>query len=361
DFYIDKELWKDKRYFRCNSPFAMEAQWGANQTPVIGDHPPQSAAWGYCDRDYPREQIVSPYKFKTAKAHYEALLAEAKARGGPTQYTKATLPDWNGNYRRQYNKLYSWFDGAILQIPTYLSLLTPKYQQYYVQQMYHYGNTNASQWPGSYCWPEGFLRRLSYYGGITSNIMLTTEMMQDLRRGANAMISHIQFNRSFNESGAVPRLGADVPRWYGETIGFWDGDALITWTSNVQGWISHGAFEYSNQMQSVEIWTPFNGKDGKFQGLRHEVILYDPEALVEPVRIVHYMDKVRELNQGDPFEVAHCEQKIFPINGRATPVVPGQTIEFTLPDLYGRPWAQVWEKYFEQGMKRPAEVDLFHF
>ena len=31
----------------------------------------------------------------------------------------------------------------------------------------------------------------------------------------------------------------DVPRWYGETIGFWDGDTLITWTSNIQGWKVH--------------------------------------------------------------------------------------------------------------------------
>ena len=56
--------------------------------------------------------------------------------------------------------------------------------------------------------------------------------------------------------GAVPRLGADVPRWYGESIGFWDEDALITWTSNIQGWTVHGKFEFSSKMQSVEIYSP---------------------------------------------------------------------------------------------------------
>ena len=45
----------------------------------------------------------------------------------------------------------------------------------------------------------------------------------------------------------VLRLGPDVPQWFGETIGFWDGEALITWTSNIQGWISHGGFEFSNR------------------------------------------------------------------------------------------------------------------
>jgi hypothetical protein len=84
DFYEDRELWTDPRYFRCNSPQGIEAQWGALEAPTIGSRPPQSAAWGYCDRDYSREDLVSPYPFATAKAHYEAMLADAEARGGPT-------------------------------------------------------------------------------------------------------------------------------------------------------------------------------------------------------------------------------------------------------------------------------------
>ncbi len=43
---------------------------------------------------------MSPYPYKTAKEHYEALLAAAKAKGGPTVYTKATMPDWDGYYTR---------------------------------------------------------------------------------------------------------------------------------------------------------------------------------------------------------------------------------------------------------------------
>ncbi len=29
--------------------------------------------------------------------------------------------------------------------------------------------------------------------------------------------------------------------------------------------------------------------------------------------------------------------------------------------MYGRPWAQIWEKYWEQGMKKPDEEDPFDF
>jgi hypothetical protein len=49
------------------------------------------------------------------------------------------------------------------------------------------------------------------------------------------------------------------------------------------------------------------------------------------------------------------------VKGRATPVTAGQTIEYEVPDMFGRPWAQMWEKYFEQGMERPKEKDIFEF
>jgi hypothetical protein len=30
---------------------------------------------------------------------------------------------------------------------------------------------------------------------------------------------------------------------------------------------------------------------------------------------------------------------------------------YTVRDLYDRPWARIWEEYFEPGMSRPAEDD----
>jgi hypothetical protein len=160
----------------------------------------------------------------------------------------------------------------------------------------------------------------------------------------------------------VPRLGADVPRWYGETIGFWDGDTLITWTSNIQGWKVHAAFEYSNQMQTVEIYTPNRDADGNFLGLNHEAIFYDPEALVEPIRIVRNLVKLSDFDEGDPYVFIECTQTIYPIDGVATPVSPGQVIQYEVPDMYGRPWAHIWEEYWEKGMEKPDDDDdIFSF
>src|SRR5690606_11595311 len=147
-----------------------------------------------------------------------------------------------------------------------------------------------------------------------------------------------QIGREFILDSGTPRLGEDVPRWYGETIGYWDDETLITWTSNIQGWMSHGSFEHSNQMQVIEIYNANLDEDGNFIGLNIEAIFYDPEALVEPVRQVRNLIWQRALNEGAPYIFVECNPTIFPVDGRAQPISPGMTFDYTLPDWFGRPW-----------------------
>ncbi|HVY65348.1 MAG TPA: hypothetical protein VHH11_11065 [Gammaproteobacteria bacterium] len=365
DFYKDRALWSDPRYFRCNSSLAVEQQRGASNFSAATIHGgAETAAWGYCDRDYPRAAIVSPYAFKTAQAHYEALLAEARARGGPVQHTRATLPlEWDGRYGSISIEtvIGTWYGMAWNQIPTILSLLTPEYQTRMVQQVYHEGNTNAAQWPGMYCWPEGFMRRFHFAGTGVHDIVVAPKLVRIMSSLSGNYVTDIHIGRQFDMSGQVPRLGAEVPRWYGETIGFWDGDALITWTSNIQGWASHGVFEFSSKMQTVEIYTPNRDAQGTMVGLHHEAVFYDPEALVEPIRIVRDFVKIGDFDEGEPFVFTQCLETIYPINGRAQPVAPPTVIPYEVLDMYNRPWAQIWEKYWEKGMSHPEAKDIFKF
>ena len=206
------------------------------------------------------------------------------------------------------------------------------------------------------------MRRFAQYGGARVNFVVTPELVLDMRNAAKTLITQIHIGREFiDDPVAGPRLGPDVPQWIGETVGFWDGEALITWTSNMHGWISHGGFEFSSKLQSIEIYTPRKDASGKLIGLKHEVVLYDEDAFVEPVRIVHNSNKLGDLNENDPFTIMECIPQIFPVNGIATPVSPGTTFEYTFLDILGRPWAQIWERYHEDGMERPEGADIFSF
>jgi hypothetical protein len=383
DFYEDVELWADPRYFRCNSPSTLQAMWGAatSSRALIGSAPPASASWGRCDLDYPREGIVSPYPFETAREHFETLLAETKASGGPTVYTREKPPpDWNGRYSRAISLQFvaareggtyeapehlaeppQWFFTSINQTSTILSLLTPEYRQRTVQMHYHQSVNDAPLWPAQFCWPDGFLRVFSRQAHLSMDFVTTPERVQLMASSAENFIRHFNVGREFDLNGAVPRLGQDVPRWFGESVAFWDGETLITWTSNVIPWVTHGVFEHSGEMQTVEIFSPRRDPSGELAGIEHEIIFYDAEALAEPLRLVQVHIKTGEIDEVDPFIYARCIQTIFPVEGRPQPLSPGVTIDYTVPDMFGRPWAQIWERYFEEGMKRPEGESIFEF
>ncbi len=373
DFYADKALWSDPRYFRCNANRSIELQRGILAPPGTNiTNKTEDGPWGHCEYDYPRKAIVSPYGFKTAQAHYEALLAETKKRGGPNKYSWKDFPaaDLNGEYKAPRDgaaEQQNWYWGAHAQISTILSVLTPEYQQRMVQEIYHEVRAHPL-WPSTFCWPEGFMRRF-YFAAVREHYVLVTPDVFQITAGvARNFITRVHVGREFNmediPKGGAPRLGAAVPRWYGETIGFWDKDTLITWTSNVQGWKSHSMWEFSNKMQSVEIYTPLRDKSGTLIGFNQEAIFYDPEALVEPVRIVRNMMKVADYTDAKetPQPFIECVQTIFNVNGINSPLTPGAKVEYEVPDMYGRPWDKIWHENFEKDMKRPDHSeDLFNF
>jgi hypothetical protein len=136
---------------------------------------------------------------------------------------------------------------------------------------------------------------------------------------------------------------------------------LISWTSNVLGWTAHGSFEISNKFQTIEILTALHDDAGEFIGLSNEVIMYDMDALVEPVRLIDHMMFVQPINEGNPHIFVECNPTIYPVDGYQQNISPGQTFDYTQPDWFGRPWAQIWEKYHEDGMSRPEAEALFGF
>jgi len=349
NFYKDQKYWLDPRYTRCNTSRQLSDMWsggaGGNAAPTrIGKRPPTTAAWGDCGADVPKDKIVSPYPYKTAKEHYEALLAAAKAKGGPTVYTKATIPDWDGYYARDMsvNTQAEWYWGTMAHDSTIVSLLNPEYQKRYIQMNYHEAVDNSPQWPGSFCYPEGFMRQWSQTGGGNFQLTMNVYDVQQIT-GINELRQIMVGQPAHVEKG---------PQWYGETIGFWDGTTLVAWTANVQDWWFHTMFEYSDKMEAVQTLKPAFDASGAFVGLDEEVVFYDPVALLQPVYVTYRYKRAAILNSDRRYNYNGCLSNIKDVSGR-----PKQLTEVDprYVDYYGRPWAKNWEKYFEVGWDKPQD------
>ena len=347
NFYKDEALWTDKRYFRCNTPRQISDMWTSKS--ISDTNPPAKAPWGDCNADWSREHILSPYPYKTAKEQFEAMMAAARAHGGPTVYTKATTPDWDGYYARvaPLDNGGEWMWGTVTQTPTLLSVLTPEYQKRMVQQDYHQAVDNAPQFNASFCYPEGFLRWWARAaGGGNFQLTMSPWNVQFISGTADNFLRQVLIGKQHVMK---------VPQWMGETVGFWDGETLITWTANVQGWtLTHGLFDFSSRIETVETYKPYRDASGKFLGLDHEAIFYDPEAFVAPLRATYRF--VRQATPADPnrrYTYIQCLTNIRNTDGRPGQLAPSDPRYI---DYYGRPWAQDWEKYFEKGWDKPAQT-----
>jgi hypothetical protein len=316
DFRQDRERWTDPAYYRFNTARQLTDMQVENRFGQEGskadDH-----------------MIRSPYAFRTSLEHFQAWRDKA---GGGTKHTLATLPDWDGQWRGGA----SWLDGRNLQASTLAAALTPQYREYYVQQVKAEAE-GRHWWAASFCLPDGFIRgvqRAQQFVVRPGQVMIVSDML----------VSN-QIRWVFTDGrGHLPEA-EQFPQWQGESIGFWDGAALVIHTNQIKQWnATHSMFEWSEQLTAVERYERVGNE------IVGEITLYDPVAFLQPL---HAKLRFRAADASDLPIFSTCTDTNGPssniyvtADGVLNERAPGDPLHWDATDP--RPWA----KHYAIGERR---------
>jgi hypothetical protein len=261
DFRQDRDRWTDPAYYRNNT--VGELRGMAIDFDSGGRGSGQEAtARAYGSEGTGRAgalNLTSPYRFTTAREHYDAWLKEA--RGG-TKHTRTTIPDWRGRWAGGPVGLTGGREPA----SSVAALLTPQYREYFVQEVKAY--TEGRVWAaGSFCLPTGFFSAVE-----AEEFIVTPERVWTLGAGNGSNTTRWIYTDGSGHSPA----DSEFAKWHGESIGFWNKDTLIVHTNQIRGW-KGGLSEFSDRLETVERYRRVGNQ------IEGDITLYDPEVLMRPV------------------------------------------------------------------------------
>jgi hypothetical protein len=231
--------------------------------------------------------IRSPYPYQSAEQHYGAWLAAA---GGGTKKTRSTLPDWSGDWQGTADGVLH--DGA--KVSDVMAAVSDAYKPRF-EQLLRGEMSGRHWWPAEFCLPDGF-GRLYSLDGATWHFLMDQSMVLINKDRPNNETRYIYTDGR----GFVPRP-LQFPQWYGASQGFWDGDELVIWTSQVKQWVmTHGLPEYSDQLEAVERMKRFGGE------VLVDITLYDPKGFAFPWHDTVAFKKLADWTEA-PAAFSECE------------------------------------------------------
>jgi hypothetical protein len=280
--------------------------------------------------------IRSPYPYKTAQEQYDAWLAAAH---GGTKMTRATLPDWSGD----------WVGGAqgvlhgSARISDVMAAVSPEYRPRYTQYL-HAEWEGHTWWPQAFCMPHGFPQTLSGNGGTWHFMSDQHLVLINRDRDSDPFFDIYTDGRGFAPPGKL------APQWYGESVGFWDGDELVVYTKNVKRWMMGvGLPETSDKLESVMRLKRFGDK------MLMDVTVYDPEAFAFPwhdVGILHTLPDWRTAPQSY-VNCVYTNNVFLGQDGSVDEHLPGDPGYRNPTDR--RPWATAFELWDNNHAKLNAQ------
>jgi hypothetical protein len=231
------------------------------------------------------------YKYKTSAEEYAALKAKA---GGGTKMTWDKLPDWSGVWESAQQATFDGKTSAFSRKP-FGAPLKPKYKAQY-EEVLALANKGIMYDKLTECFPAGFPRmnvELFYkeFAVTPKRVWIINEMVNEIRRVYMDGRPHVPEDESY-------------PLWEGDSIGFWDKDALVIHTTHLRedpkGYQGNGAPQ-SDKISTVEVLRKVDANN-----MIDEMTVYDPEVLEHPWHVTQRIRRVT--TEGARIDQWVCEE-----------------------------------------------------
>lgn len=239
-------------------------------------------------------------EYASAAEHYAALKAQAK---GGTRHTYATLPDWSGVWTQAGGLGY----GRPTPAP-----LNAEYRA-------RYDKVQADVAKGieydrlSTCLPSGMPRWVSEpynkeFYPMPDRVILSQEFMNETRRVYTDGRAHTPDDEIY-------------PTWLGDSIGFWNKDVLVIWTTGTKaGEYQRNEPEYSDQTQTIEQWRKVDPDTIEIQ-----MSVYDPVTLTRPWHVAKLYRRNKAPDQRIRYwECEETNNVVRTADGGTTHILPGE-------------------------------------
>ena len=135
----------------------------AERYPELGTSQSVSAAKEFTTVWGSFELPGDPCGYASAEEHYSALLEDAKARGGPTEHTLNSLPDWSGHWGTDNDVGEIAIVGININREGAAARLNREARAVFLTDLQRWDEDQAID-PISFCLPPNFPRWFSEYG-----------------------------------------------------------------------------------------------------------------------------------------------------------------------------------------------------
>lgn len=305
----------------------------AKQYPDLGTDQSVSANKEFATSWGSFELPGGPCGYAAAAEHYNALLEDAKSRGGPTPHTLATLPDWSGHWGTDNSVGEVTLAGINSTREGMAVRLTSEAREVFFKDLEMWEATTAID-PISMCLPPNFPRWITVYSYrehflTPEKTLLGAEMMNE-------------FRRIFTDGRPHPSDEWLTNEWLGYSIGFWDEDVLTIWTKGIkEGILTRGMPRQTNELEVIERWRRVDPiEDDALGRIEIEITLYDP-TFVEPWHTVAAFykedDRTPELKEQVWPHLWSCVEGsnwYMTEEGVISEYAPGEKPDITNPDYW---------------------------